>query len=357
MNRLLHSLADLSLERVPGDDASLLAMAGFFWITALVVMFRQARGGLLKPAQSRPLPSGTHVLQFAAGVGAVLLLTEASTRTEKARLPEGWSIIRPPQEVSALIVQGATVWAGGRAGLYAVDRVSGATRRHGHFQAVRDLALDADGALWIAHAAGVSKLDGAPIVDGSAYAVTNTRNGTLWIGTEHGLYSYRTGTLRKVADYPVSFVFEDSRGALWFGSDDPSRGGLWRWQDSRWTAFTNSLVHPSVNGIAEAADGSMWLAAGFGNGGGLMSYAHGAWSSKTKKDGLPGDKMRSAFRDSRGAMWFGSEYDGILTGGKVLTPADGLAGFEVKEMVEDSDGVLWLGTEAGLSRIRGRVPR
>jgi ligand-binding sensor domain-containing protein len=70
---------------------------------------------------------------------------------------------------------------------------------------------------------------------------------------------------------------------------------------------------------------------------------------------LEGKKVRSAFQDKEGRLWFGSKYDGIIVidddGWGILTPQEGLAGWEVKEMIQDSNNVLWLGTEDGVSRI------
>ncbi len=75
--------------------------------------------------------------------------------------------------------------------------------------------------------------------------------------------------------------------------------------------------------------------------------------------GLPGESTRSVFLDTRGRIWFGSEYDGIAVRDdstwKILTEKEGLAGNEVKTMVQDNEGVYWLGTNGGLSRISSEV--
>jgi len=70
---------------------------------------------------------------------------------------------------------------------------------------------------------------------------------------------------------------------------------------------------------------------------------------------LAGGKVRSLFQDASGALWFGSEYDGVarFDGEKwlVLNNKDGLSGLEVKTMLQTQNGDLWLGTENGITRI------
>ena len=95
---------------------------------------------------------------LAVGLGARTLLQRAAMR----RLPEGYAIVRPPQEVSALALQGDVVWAGGAGGLYAIDRREprllplppGAP----NLRRVRDLLVDAEDRLWIAHRGGLTAL-------------------------------------------------------------------------------------------------------------------------------------------------------------------------------------------------------
>ena len=139
------------------------------------------------------------VVGAGAGLGA---LTET---LRKRRLPDGWQIIRPPHEVSAIAINGETVWAGGNDGLYAIDRQDGALLplpsgapklRH-----VRDLTVDRRGRLWIAHHRGVtihaeggwthlSEIDG--LLPGPATALLEDDLGNMWVGGENGVVCYDT---------------------------------------------------------------------------------------------------------------------------------------------------------------------
>ena len=54
-------------------------------------------------------------IQFLLGVGIVLglaLLLKIVLKPPQVEMPPGWKIIRPPDEVMALALQGNVVWAG-----------------------------------------------------------------------------------------------------------------------------------------------------------------------------------------------------------------------------------------------------
>lgn len=284
-------------------------------------------------------------------------------------LPPGWTIVRPPQDVFALALHDSTLWAGGTAGVVAINRRSGAlvpVPGVPAFRFVRDLVVDREGALWVAHGAGVARLaggrwraysseDGLP--GGAAKALLQDRSRAIWVGTDHGVFRSAGGRFVLALSVPVSVIFQAQDGVIWCGSDDPERGGLHSFDGAVWRSWSvgDGLAHTSVNAIAQERGGALWFATGFSGSGGATRFDAGAMTTWTRKDGLAGPKVRSVFADAGGRLWFGSEYDGIAVidgpRRRVLTPRDGLAGFEVKEMLLDAAGVYWLATENGISRI------
>ena len=320
------------------------------------------------------------VLQLLAGaslmVGAGFAIRTIVGDLSARNLPQGWLVIRPPHEVSALAIQGDTIWAGGKDGLYAIDRQSGTLLPRPAdappIRYVSDLLLDSHDRLWIAHQRGVSIYaaegwrslsEAEGLLPGPAKALWEDRQGAVWIGGEAGVVRYdgqafASFTMEDGLGLPsVDVIVQDSQGLLWFGSSSPTHGGLSRYDGSAWVTFPAGavLIHPSVNDIIETTDGALWVATGFASRGGAMRLKDGEWTSLTTKEGLAGEKVRSLFQDRDGRLWFGSEYNGVaVTDGSkwvILTPDDGVADLEVKEMVQDTDGVYWLGTADGVSRI------
>jgi len=295
----------------------------------------------------------------------------------------GIQALRPPHEVSALAVKGDLLFAGGREGVFRIERRSG--RVLGLLEAprplhyVRALALDPAGTLWIGSSEGLWGWDGAGgwrevragqgIPDDRVNVLAVDRAGRLWVGTWGGA-SVKEGerwtTLRRadgLADDMVNVFLEDDGGGLWFGSYTAPEGGLsHRAPDGTWTRWTvaEGLPHNNINGLFQDREGSVWACTGFMDRGGACRFVprEGRWVLDrvlTQKDGLAGAKSRSLLQDRAGVYWFGSEYDGTvrMDAGRhrTLTREDGFSGNEAKRIVEDADGVLWFATEDGVTRL------
>jgi ligand-binding sensor domain-containing protein len=288
---------------------------------------------------------------------------------------------RPPREVSALAVDGPRIWAGGRDGVVALDRVTGAIvdelRADRPLRYVSSLLLDDDGTLWVGHVAGLTRFrgdetrtlteeDGLP--DRRVNALKRDREGRLWVGTWGGVATLdgdRWSVLTSedgLLDDMVNVIHQDPSGGLWFGSAVAPRGGVSILTDGRWEHVRpeDGLPHASVSAFATDDQGQIWIGTGLLDRGGAacLGLSDGRWRivrTLGREDGLPGDKVRSLFADPWGALWFGTEYDGVLrlhgTDGTVYTATDGLSHPEVKVFVLDPDENLWLGTADGVSRL------
>ena len=86
-------------------------------------------------------------------IGSLIQLLRS--RAEIRRLPPGWQILRPPSEVTALLSDDSSLWAGGRDGITLIDRKSGQRLPPlpgmPAFDRVNGLLKDGQGAIWIAH--------------------------------------------------------------------------------------------------------------------------------------------------------------------------------------------------------------
>ncbi len=305
-------------------------------------------------------------------IGAVALLARLSLPER----PPGSMVIRPPGDLSALAVQGDILWAGGAEGLVMVDRstsvVSPAPDPAKRFRYVRDLLVDRENALWVAHRTGLSRyangewrdLEGPDsLPPGPTLSLWQDRAGGIWVGGENGVVHLSEGspvrhtTADGLAAPEVDVIFQDRDGVMWFGSASPTQGGLTSYDGRAWRTFSTreGLAHNSINAIIQDRIGALWFGTGFDQRGGANRLSGGVWSTLTRQDGLAGEKVRSIFEDRQGRLWFGSEYDGVAVfdglNWKILTTDDGLASWEVKKIVQDPDGVYWLATMDGLTRL------
>lgn len=310
----------------------------------------------------------------------VLILQAVLGYVQVKSTPPGWEIIRPPAEVSTLILDNDTLWTGGKEGIILISRTNSSRiplpAGAPPTSYVRQILRDHTGSIWIGHDGGLVKFANASwqiIAPGPGIPFTRVlslaerSDGSMTVGTETDVFvnngsgwrSLRAGAMPEIASADV--LLATRSGDLWVGCGAPMRGALFRLNGTSWQQYTVSdgLPHPSVRALTEAGDGTIWVATGFSREGGAARYSHGVWMNLTKADGLAGESTRSVFLDDRGTIWIGSEYDGIAVHEngtwKILTEKDGLAGNEVKTMVQDGDGTYWLGTNGGLSRLSSEV--
>lgn len=332
------------------------------------------------------LPILAILLLVAAGIALIPVIHPA----EPPPAREGWLVIRPPHEVSALAIQDDLLWAGGRDGVVAVDRVRAAVVRtltcDLPLTYVQDLLVDQEGVLWIAHPEGLSRYDGETcqtyqeadgLPDRRVNVLYADRNHDLWIGTwggvvhvtENGWLVYTRSD--GLADDMVNVILQDSWGDLWLGSYVAPRGGISICPGGVVQAVlcytfstNNGLPHNNITDIVEDRQGNIWAGTGLLDRGGAVRFSRSAegWEIGQvlgQEDGLAGAKVRSILEDQWGGLWFGSEYDGLalLRNGQwqVFAMEDGLSSLEIKVMLQDDAGDLWMGTLDGITCIRNNA--
>ena len=258
----------------------------------------------------------------------------------------------------------------------------------GDFRQVKAVLATEEG-LWIGHDAGLSLLRGGSIrtmttadglPDDRVNALCLDAEGKLWAGTWGGAAIVDDGQVEKVlrtadglADDMVNVIFGDSSGSVWLGSYVAPRGGLTVINGAKMQSFStqNGLLHANINAIMETSEKHVLVGGGlYTKGGGtFFTIDDGTWtvaSSIRKEDGLAGEKIRALFRDHRGRIWIGSEYDGLVVLENLSVDASGVAGFvarrlltqenglpnnEVKVVGESETGDIWVGTRSGLLKI------
>lgn len=217
------------------------------------------------------------------------------------------------------------------------------------------------------------------------------RTGTLWLGTDVGLYRYRDGALARV---PVSHanivsLFADDTDQLWAGT---AGGGLNRVRD-RYLVMRqpkDGLNRESVYSLCEDTDGFLWISdqsivpvrsrtpdqkefAPIPDWpGGIVGAMgpdpkNGVWIVLISTNGVlrwqSGKFTREPFTkpstavlaDRRGDVWIATIYEGLVrrhTDGtyEELPRDNGL--FEPRALAEDAAGRIWVGTEAGTVFVR-----
>jgi len=257
---------------------------------------------------------------------------------------------------------------------------------------ISDLALGADGSLWISAEGrgawkiaitlkdrGAQELRTFTVEDGLNYNtvrdIHTDREGNVWFGTNGGgLAVYLGGLFESSAhsDNPEvlavwSMVIDDD-GIMWMGTDGGLvryvRKGATRGQVSELFTVEDGLPHNAIRAVHLGDDGALWLAS---KGGGLSRFDR-ATGRVEPLGPFPTDKMLSMVGGSYGEIWLGTYGWGVLRyfparPGRPARlehyPLTGSGtGTDVYTVYRDRSGTLWAGaTDVGLARfVPGRDP-
>jgi signal transduction histidine kinase/ligand-binding sensor domain-containing protein len=155
---------------------------------------------------------------------------------------------------------------------------------------------------------------------GNIYAIAQTPDGYLWLGTEFGLFHF---------DGVHSIPLQPPAGQF--------------------------LPDRNINCLLVTRDGTLWI----GTFAGLATWSRG----KLIRRALPGAQfVASLFEDREGTVWVGTlANSGLLcamrSGGAQCYGEDGAFGRAVWALYEDGSGTLWAGAQSGLWRMRPGTPR
>lgn len=225
---------------------------------------------------------------------------------------------------------------------------------------IQDLHFDAEGNLWVLHRSeGIYKANRRFELVAETLphmqAVLQQRDGSLWVGTQEGLFRYddirRSFTLVKAEN--VISLHEGRDGHLYVGTFG---NGLYcmdlkRGREKHLTA-ADGLVNGSVLDISEQGD-TIWLATL----GGVYSLRCGLERSGSisavlqhfdQKSAVGTNFIYTVFPDSKGRVWFGTDGEGlsVLEDGKLrnYVQADSVPIQSVYSITEDQRGHIWFST-------------
>ena len=235
--------------------------------------------------------------------------------------------------------------------------------------------------------------------DAVPYRLSETADGTVWAGSENGLYYFNNGrfnVLQKsdgLSDDAVLSLYTDRERFLWVGTQagglnrvgpkklsvyhlmsgssecqlrslaQTSGGELWvgtygqglfLWQGKQAERFLDDFVyrgHWYVEAVLDGRDGSLWRGAGpslyqWKDGKLLYHCDDTPW--------LISDRVWSLCEDRDEGMWVGT-YNGKigLLKQRVFTPLNGFSGKPVTALAQEPDGTLWVGSlGGGLTRLQ-----
>lgn len=219
-----------------------------------------------------------------------------------------------------------------------------------------------DGYLWFGTEEGFARFDGIRFTtfsilnskglrDNFIQALTADADGSLWIATRSELTRFRDGRFQSmiVADNPIYTVFAARNGKIWVGSQDH----LYSIDHGKTHVYTihDGCTFTEIHDIAEASDGSLWLASAQG----LVRMKGGQFRLFTQQDNLPENTILRIAPAADGSFWLATRRGLAHWNGRILNDfeADRLPpGGRISSLVLDRKGSLWIGYEHnGIARL------
>jgi signal transduction histidine kinase/ligand-binding sensor domain-containing protein len=289
----------------------------------------------------------------------------------------------------------------------------------GYFQgAPNAIAQTTDGYIWVGTETGLLRFDGVRFVTWSApggkglpataiTALLAARDGSLWIGTEAGIAHWTGDNLINYPSEPgrVNSIVEDRSRTVWFTHivTPESAGPVCQVRAENLNCVTKpqqAMAQMGAAGLAEDADGSVWIGAGMqllrwnsgvssawdlspataklggissivltasnelwagidvsGPGLGLQRFSAGKWAP-LRTPGFDSSELAvtALHLDHEHALWIGTSAQGVyrFCGTTVdhFRIEDGLSGNFVFQLLEDREGTLWAVTATGIDSFR-----
>jgi ligand-binding sensor domain-containing protein/signal transduction histidine kinase/DNA-binding response OmpR family regulator len=198
----------------------------------------------------------------------------------------------------------------------------------------------------------------------SIFAVQQTRDGYLWIGTQDGLVRFdghhfelfNSKKIPQLKDNKIRALYEDGNGTLWIGT---TSGGLSRYKQGEFYTYsiTEYKALEGISAINEDRWGNLWIGSFTG---GLTCLSAGQFTTYTTTEGLPSNQVRSIHKDKNEDIWV-SATTGIV---KVVKPGifqdcathDLLPYNKTVCLYEEEKKELWIGTgDQGLFRLKNNT--
>jgi ligand-binding sensor domain-containing protein/signal transduction histidine kinase len=223
---------------------------------------------------------------------------------------------------------------------------------------VKSITETQDGTMWVGTVSGLHRMipselsfKTVPLLKGTVRVLRETSDGTLWIGTiGRGLLTYRDGRFSRIAvpdplpSDTLLNLFEDVEKNIWIGT----QGGMVRLiKTPVRTVPLPDAADSDAETIYQDRNGDLWVAAV------NLFRVHDGKASAYTFPGISGVRVRNVFRDHEGALWIGTEGQGAYrqVGKRLIhySAKEGLVNNFVRAFLQARDGSVWISTDEGVS--------
>jgi signal transduction histidine kinase/ligand-binding sensor domain-containing protein len=192
---------------------------------------------------------------------------------------------------------------------------------------------------------------------GPVYAIAQTRDGYLWIGTEAGLIRFDGWTFQSVRDESGAFTIAsvlgltaDDAGCLWVRSQDLT---ILRYCHGVFERPSFATDYMNVSAMSKTTEGQLLMAKMEE---GAFAFRGGKLLLLASAEKLPRSPVTALAQTPDGDVWMGTRDAGLfrMSGGTALSIRQGLPDLKVNCLLAIGDRDLWVGTDNGIVRWDGK---
>ena len=192
---------------------------------------------------------------------------------------------------------------------------------------------------------------------GSVYAIAQTTDGYLWIGSEAGLIRFDGLHFTAIHDDSGAIAFggvlglaADIDGSLWLRLRDMT---LLRYRNGKFENPPSKKIPLSGVTANARSNGGGLLAARLQFG--AFTYRDNGLEPVARASGVPRSPVIAVAQTNNGDVWIGTRGSGLyrLSGGETISVARGLPDPKVNCLLPDGDRDVWVGTDNGLAHWTG----
>lgn len=194
---------------------------------------------------------------------------------------------------------------------------------------------------------------------GPVYAITQTADGYLWIGTEKGLVRFDGLNFRLIQHAntpslpagPVLGLAADAEGNLWIRLRSPS---MLRYRAGKFENVLSNLerTEPGITAMVLGINGEVLFSALVN---GTLRYSGGKLVTLAPMSELPNFLVISMAETPDGDIWMGTRDAGLfrLSEGRTSVITNGLPDRKINCLLPTGNRELWVGTDNGVVRWNG----
>lgn len=200
-------------------------------------------------------------------------------------------------------------------------------------------------------------------VQGLVYSLNEDANGTVYVGTEGGLYTVKKNQklepffIKGLSTENIAFtnILADNKGNLWFSTNE----GVIKYKNGNYKKFLdkNGLCSNILMSSYMDRENNLWVGS---NGAGISKLSSEAFVNYDENSGLTGDYINAVCQTRDNSVWLAMRGYGLLRITKseqkkysqnLKKIKETLISNSINCMAQDSGDVLWIGSEKGVSQL------